>query len=64
MLMKLGIWLCDIHFEATSDPIPQGSAYLGHDVACWQIPDCYIHMLVNQFIAVGVSTLTKVLAAE
>lgn len=64
MLMKLGVWLCGIHFEATGDPMSQGSAYLGHNVACWRSPDYCIHMLVNRFTAVIVSTLTKVLATE
>lgn len=62
--MKLGVWLCSIHFEATGDPMSQGRAYLGHNVACGRMPDCFIHMLVNQFIAVLVSALTKVLVTE
>lgn len=62
--MKLGIWLCGIHFEATGNPISQGSAYLRHNFACGRMPDCFIHMLVSQFIAVLVSALTKVPVAE
>lgn len=64
VLLKLCVWLCSIHFEATGDTTSQSSAYLGRDVACGRLADCCFHMLVNQYIAMIVRTLTEVFATK
>jgi hypothetical protein len=64
MSLKLFIWLCSIHFEATGGATSQSSAYVGHDVARWRLANYCLNMSVNQFDTMIVWTLTEKFATK